>query len=306
VTPPIDYITQWASDAKTRGMDPKTIITHNRSLKRIEKYLAENSISLKKAEKTAIRSYIEDCRSRGLTTRTIKNYLAALSSFYEFLLFEGLRKDNPVGDMRKRYLTPFKADSECHTHKLISVEDAARLVGSMVDIRDKAMLLLLFKTGVRRGELMSMEVKDINWQNQGITLKPKKKRSNRIVFFDDETGYYLRRWLEVRASRSPRSDALWVATWGSKIDHGSLVYVIEKAALLCGLHDPTSPRMEDHFSAHCCRHWFTTHLRRAGMPREFIQELRGDVRKEAIDIYDHIDKEELRKSYLAHIPQLGV
>ncbi|UEC42055.1 MAG: hypothetical protein METHAR1v1_310023 [Methanothrix sp.] len=59
-------------------------------------------------------------------------------------------------------------------------------------------------------------------------------------------------------------------------------------------------------STYCCRHWFTTHMRRSGMPREFIQELRGDVRKEAIDIYDHIDKKELRESYLAHIPQLGV
>jgi integrase/recombinase XerD len=42
------------------------------------------------------------------------------------------------------------------------------------------------------------------------------------------------------------------------------------------------------------------------MPREFIQELRGDVRKEAIDIYDHIDREELRRSYITHIPQLGI
>ena len=64
--------------------------------------------------------------------------------------------------------------------------------------------------------------------------------------------------------------------------------------------------MEDHFSPHCTRHWFTTHLRRAGMPREFIQELRGDQRQAAIDIYDHIDKEELRKSYLEHMPQLGL
>jgi site-specific recombinase XerD len=60
-------------------------------------------------------------------------------------------------------------------------------------------------------------------------------------------------------------------------------------------------------SAHiACRHWFTIHLRRAGMPRQFIQELRGGVRKEAIDIYDHIYEKELRESYLAHIPQLGI
>ena len=82
--------------------------------------------------------------------------------------------------------------------------------------------------------------------------------------------------------------------------------MVEKVATQVGLHDPNSDRMEDHFSPHCCRHWFTTHLRRADMPREFIQELRGDVWKEAIDIYDHIDRKELRESYLAHIPQLGI
>jgi integrase len=65
-------------------------------------------------------------------------------------------------------------------------------------------------------------------------------------------------------------------------------------------------RMEDHFSPHNCRHFFTTHLRRAGMRREFIQELRGDSRKEAIDIYDHIDLKELKEAYLACIPQLGI
>ncbi|GEM_PF-2209533 len=68
------------------------------------------------------------------------------------------------------------------------------------------------------------------------------------------------------------------------------------AAEHVGLHNPGSDQMEDHFSPHCCRHWFTTHLRRAGMTREFILVLRGDVRREAIDIYDHIDKKELRES----------
>jgi integrase/recombinase XerD len=59
--------------------------------------------------------------------------------------------------------------------------------------------------------------------------------------------------------------------------------------------------MEDHFSSRCYRHFFTTRLR-----REFIQELRGDSRKEAIDIYDHIDLKELKEAYLASILQLGI
>ena len=75
---------------------------------------------------------------------------------------------------------------------------------------------------------------------------------------------------------------------------------------LLGIHNPKSSKLEDRFSAHCCRHWFTTHLRHAGMPREFIQELRGDIRREAIDIYDHIDREELRRSYLSQILKLGI
>ncbi len=73
-----------------------------------------------------------------------------------------------------------------------------------------------------------------------------------------------------------------------------------------GLHDPSSDRLEDYFGPHCCRYWLTTHLRKAGMRREFIQGLRGDSRKEAIGIYDHIDLKELKEAYLASIPQLGV
>ena len=70
-----------------------------------------------------------------------------------------------------------------------------------------------------------------------------------------------------------------------------------------GLHDPDGLLIEK-FTPHCCRHWFTTHLRRAGMSREFRQALRGDVVKDAVDIYDHIDLEELRGDYLDKVPQL--
>jgi integrase/recombinase XerD len=102
------------------------------------------------------------------------------------------------------------------------------------------------------------------------------------------------------------SKALFLNSKGDRLERTGISHMVVKTAERIGLHDPNSERMEDHFSPHCCRHWFTTHLRRAGMPREFIQELRGDVRREAIDIYDHIDKKEVKESYMAHIPQLGI
>ena len=66
---------------------------------------------------------------------------------------------------------------------------------------------------------------------------------------------------------------------------------ITKYAKRLGYHNSESPRLEDHFGPHCFRHWLTTWLLRNGMPREYVKELRGDKRKEAIDIYHHIDKQ---------------
>jgi integrase/recombinase XerD len=187
----------------------------------------------------------------------------------------------------------------------VTTENAARLINSMVDIRDKALLTLLFKTGIRKREFIALDVDDINWQEQKILLKPTKKRSNRIAFFDNETAAMLSRWLKLREMRAKDGEtALFLGTDG-RLGPNGVDKIIRKAELRTGLHDPKSDIIENHFLAHCCRHWFTMYLIRAGMPRAFVEELKGDVRHEAIDIYNHVDNRELRESYLAHIPQLG-
>jgi integrase/recombinase XerD len=81
---------------------------------------------------------------------------------------------------------------------------------------------------------------------------------------------------------------------------------VVKYAKRLGFHNSQSKRLEDHFGPHCFRHWFTTWLIRNGMRREYVKELRGDRRSEAIDIYHHIDRNELRRIYLACIPKLGI
>jgi integrase/recombinase XerD len=165
---------------------------------------------------------------------------------------------------------------------------------------------LLAKTGLRRKELIILDVDDMDWVDQSIRLKPSPKRTNRTVFFDDEAAIILHRWIKPRETRNVKgAKALFINNLGGRLNRNGVYLAVSKPAEMIGLHNPNSDRMDDHFSPRCCRHWFTTHLRRAGMPREFIQELRGDVRKEAIDIYDHIDKKELRESYLAKISQLG-
>ncbi len=124
---------------------------------------------------------------------------------------------------------------------------------------------------------------------------------------DDEAIAVLGRWLVSRKDRlGSDSSALFISKKGMRMRKRSIELVTMKHAERIGLHDPTSGKLEDKFTPHCCRHWFVTHLLRAGMSRDFVKELRGDTRGEAIDIYNHIDQKELRESYLAKIPQLGV
>jgi len=100
--------------------------------------------------------------------------------------------------------------------------------------------------------------------------------------------------------------ALFLNAEGERLNRSGVYNLVTEAARRAGLHDPSSERLEDHFTPHCCRHWMCTHLFRAGMRREYIKELRGDSRKEAFDLYNHIDLKELKEAYLAAIPQLGL
>ena len=303
-----DLISQFREDCAIRGMSPESTRRYISSLRIYAQFLASRQLDLLRADKNVLKSFLEYLRrERSVSQKTIENYFCALSAFYDFLEYEEHIPRNPIHSVRKRYLRRYKDNDDGQVRKLISVDEMARLINSVMDIRDKAIITLLAKTGIRRNELISLDVDDVDMVDQSIRLKPTAKRTNRTVFFDDETAFILYRWLRARESRNVKnSKALFINSMGDRLDRNGVYMVVTKAAERVGLHDPNSDRTEDHFTPHCCRHWFTTHLRRAGMPREFIQELRGDVRKSAIDIYDHIDKEELKESYLAHIPQLGI
>jgi len=297
---------EFIEDCKLRGMAHSTVLTYRTSLRIFIGYIDTLNKSINDAEKNELRGYIDYLlNERKISLKTIESHFSALSSFYEYLLFESLVETNPVLPVRKRYLRRYKKDSSNggHTRKLISVEEMSRLVNSIMNARDRALITLLAKTGVRRGELIRIDIDDIDFSNKTIRLKPTAKRSNRTIFFDDETEQVLKEWLSMRTHYArPEINALFISQTGSRLNKNGVYDAVTVHARHLGLHDPDSDQLEDHFTPHCCRHWFTTHLRRAGMPRDHIKELRG----EAMDIYYHTDKEELRRSYLAYIPRLGI
>ncbi|MCK9406193.1 MAG: tyrosine-type recombinase/integrase [Methanothrix sp.] len=300
-------IQDFVKDCQLRGMSPRSIPHYGYIPRVFKNYLEGQGVDFQTVDKDHLRGFIEYLRiEKGVAGKTVENYFAVLSTFYDYLTFEGLVSSNPVLPIRRRYLRRYK-DNSMQERQLISVEAMGQLINSEMDIRNKAIIALLAKTGIRRGELISLDVEDVDLVEMRIKLKPTAKRSNRMVFFDAETAFILRRWLKVREGRNKKGiPALFLNAMGDRLDRGGVLLLVGEAARRVGLHHPESERMEDRFSPHCCRHWFTTHLRRAGMRREFIQELRGDSRREAIDIYDHIDLKELKEAYLAAIPQLGI
>jgi integrase/recombinase XerD len=269
--------------------------------------LNSRSKNANSADKSDLKDFLSSLRQRGLKQASIEKAFTCISSLYTYMVDEDMISSNPVTSFKRRYLWKYKEENVSDARQIISVEQASHLVNSTLNSRDKAILVLLFKTGMRRGELCSLDVTDIDFENMYIKLKSTPKRSNRILYFDKETKYVLRAWLQFRNAKNRKgTTALFLSREGVRIGSESIGILVEKHATRVGLHNPESKCLEDHFTPHCCRHWFTTHLIRRGMPRDFVKELRGDVRHEAIDIYNHIDKEALRESYLAHIPRLGI
>jgi integrase/recombinase XerD len=300
-----DLISRFNDDCKLRGFGSSQDYVYR--VKEFCAFLETRGKTPMRADKDDIKAFLVHLKEREIKFKTIDRIFTSISSFYGFLIEEESVEHNPILPFRKRYLRKYKSDNDSETRKLISIEDASQLVNSVLDTKDRCILVLLFKTGMRLGELMSLDVNDVDLDKGEIHLKQTRKRSNWVLFIDDEAIATLGKWLISRKDRRGSEDpALFISKTGSRMKKASIERMVEKHAKRIGLHDPQSKKLEDRFTPHCCRHWFVTHLLRAGMSRDFVKELRGDARGEAIDIYNHIDKKELMESYLAHIPQLGI
>lgn len=297
--PSSDLITNFLQDMELRGHSKNTLRSYGSSIRLFAHWLNRDLVT---AGKEDFKKYVGMLRKEGLAYRTMKSRFQALSAFYNYLEEEEMIEKNPVPAFIKRYLRSYKNYQPTEERQLISVDDAARLVKSIMSTRDKAVVLLLLKTGIRIGELARAELHDIDIERLTLTLKPTPKRSNLTVFFDYETAECLEAWLLIRG---PDPGPLFLGRSGG-LGRSGIEDIVKRHAARAGLHKPDSRKLKDRFTAHCCRHWFTTHLIRAGMRREYIEELRGDAMGQSIGAYIHIDKKELRESYLAHVPQLGI
>lgn len=240
-----------------------------------------------------IREWLATLHSAQKSKSSIARKLAALRTFFQFLVREGMLELNPA----KLVSTP-RQEKKLPNH--LSVEEAVRFIESPdieTDLgkRDRAMLELMYATGVRVAELTTMNIGDIDFRSQLIRVTG-KRRKQRIVPFGDPAGEALRSYLKIRdkflfnAPVSKRDEeALFLNYQGTRITTRSVGRMVDKYIRLCaGIHN---------ISPHALRHSFATHLLDSGADLRDIQELLGHARLSTTQVYTHVSMEKLIEVY---------
>lgn len=239
-----------------------------------------------------IREWLSRLHAQQKTKSSIARKLAALRTFFQFLVREGEIELNPA----KLVSTP-RLEKKLPKH--LSIEEAIKFIETPdkeTDIgkRDGAMLELLYATGVRVSELTKIDFKDVDFKSRLIRVSG-KRRKERIVPFGEPALEALRSYLNVRehflnnAPVSERDEALFLNYQGTRISPRSVGRMVEKYIRICaGMHD---------ISPHALRHSFATHLLDSGADLRDIQELLGHARLSSTQIYTHVSMEKLVEVY---------
>ena len=249
--------------------------------------------NLNQIDHITIREWLSSLHTAHKKKTSIARKLAALRTFFQFLVREGVLEQNPA----KLVATP-RLEKKLPVH--LSIEDAVRFIETPdqetnLGKRDRAILELLYATGVRVAELTKLNLHDIDFRNKLLRVTG-KRRKERIVPFGDPALQALKGYLDVRDSflqQAPLADrdsqALLLNYQGTRITTRSVGRMVEKYIRQCaGIHD---------ISPHALRHSFATHLLDSGADLRDIQELLGHARLSSTQIYTHVSMEKLIEVY---------
>ena len=275
-----------------RGLSPNTVASYREDLKAYIKFLSNRKLSAPSREDIA--DHLLDLKQRGLSSTTVARHLAAVKGFHRFLLNEGRMKNDPTIGMR----TP-KMWKELPS--VLSVREVARILAQpdgtkKAGIRDKAILELLYATGMRISELGTLKWSDLNLE-VGYVRCTGKGSKERIVPVGSHAIESVRLYLEKTRPRYVKGGDghLFITRLGSGFTRQGLWKIVKKYALKARIRKGVTP--------HTFRHSFATHLLESGVDLRSVQEMLGHASISTTQVYTHVDRSRLKKIHAKYHPR---
>jgi integrase/recombinase XerD len=278
-----------------RGASPHTLAAYRRDLAGFTAFLGRRRRSLTAARVGDLSDFLEDLRRRGLGARSAARHFSAVRGFYRFLLASGEIRRDPTEHLES-------PRPPRRLPRTLSIEDVGLLVESPdlsvpEGLRDRAMLELLYASGLRASECLTLRLEDLNVTAGYVTATGKGSRQRLVP-----VGAQALRWVERYVSTSRhgfvrRNDpgTLFLNRYGRPLSRQSLWSVIKRAAKRAGLRSVVSP--------HTLRHSFASHLLERGADLRSVQAMLGHADIATTQIYTHLPSSAVRAMYRKFHPR---
>lgn len=276
---------------KERNYSPKTIDSYSRDIEKFFKFLTKEGTLMDKVDIIVIRNFLSEELQNGVSKRSCKRRLSALKHFYGYMVDNEIVETNPF-----ILITSPKSDkkmpSVLYKNQIETIIEANKFREDELAIRDQALLELLYFSGIRAAELVSLDVQDINLSNRYIRVMG-KGRKERIVPFSksckEAINIYMNGLRRELLSLNPEfCNALFLNNKGQRLTVRGLQYILDKIEEKTGVFIGLRP--------HILRHSFATHLLENGADLLTIQELLGHTSLNATQVYTHVSLEQMKST----------
>jgi integrase/recombinase XerD len=272
-----------------RGASRNTLAAYRRDLDDFLRFLRARRLTPTRVTAEHVVSWLEGLRARGLAPSSIARRLSALRGFYRHQVREGELQRDPTEHLETpRATRPLpRALSIDSARSLVEAPDTRRPAG----VRDRAVLELLYATGMRASECLGLGLEDLNLA-AGYVICTGKGGKQRLVPVGAEAIEWVRRYLrDVRPRDTRRRDAgrLFVNPRGGPLSRQSLWTIVRRAATAAGLKRRVSP--------HVLRHSFASHLLEGGADLRSVQAMLGHADISTTQIYTHLPTSAIQRMY---------
>ena len=278
-----------------RGLSENTLGAYRADLLALSQRLAEQDIDLVSASKPDILDYISWRVEGGAKPRSTARQLSSFRRFFRYLLREGVISEDPTAHIAMPKIG--RALPQSLTEEEVDALLGAPNVSEPLGHRDRAMLELLYATGVRVSELINLKMSQMNL-NQGVLRIIGKGDRERLIPLGDEAQDWLREFIDgprVEILLERQSDYLFPTRRGDRMTRQAFWHIIKRYAKKAGVRKKLSP--------HTVRHAFATHLLNNGADLRVVQLLLGHSDVSTTQIYTHVARERMKDLHARHHPR---